>query len=86
MPKVYLTSEERRVAEMQKEFRKQDRLLRDIIHEKVYRKITYEEFAKKAGVSKSTVQTFINEPMRLSIPILRACCIAAEIPLTISAE
>ena len=86
MPKVYLTSEERRIAEMQKEFRKQDRLLRDVIREKVYRKISYEELAEKAGVSKSTIQKFVNEPERLHISILRDCCAAANIPLVISAE
>ncbi len=77
MPKVNLTVEEKRIANYEKEFRKQDRMLRAIIHEKVYRKVSYEEFATKAGVSKSTVQKFVNAPEKMSLPLLRKCCIAA---------
>lgn len=84
MPKVYLTSEDKRIAEMQKQFRKQDRILRDIIREKVYRKISYEELAEKAGVGKSTVQKFINHPEQMALPMLRKCCIAADIMLSIT--
>lgn len=84
MPRVFLTSEEKRISEMQKEFRKQDRILRDIIREKVYGKITYEDFAIKAGVGKSTVQKFMNRPDQMALPMLRKCCIAAEIPLALT--
>lgn len=86
MPKVALTLEDKRIMEAEKQFRNQDRLLRDIIHNKVYRKISYDEFAVKAGVSKSTVQKFVNAPEKMSLPLLRRCCIAADIPLVISAE
>lgn len=84
MPKIYLTSEDKRIAEMQKEFRKQDRILRDIIREKVYGKITYEDFAVKAGVGKSTIQKFMNHPEQMNLPLLRKCCIVADIMLSVS--
>ncbi len=84
MPKIYLTFDDKRKAEYEKEFRKQDRILRDIIREKVYRKIPYDELAKKANVGKSTIQKFVNHPEQLSLPLLRKCCIAADIMLCIS--
>lgn len=86
MPKVALTLEDKRRFEAEKQFRCQDRILRAVIHEKVYRKVSYEEFATKAGVSKSTVQKFVNAPEKMSLPLLRKCCIAADIPLVITAE
>ena len=70
----------------EKEFRRQDRLLRDVIREKVYRKISYDELAEKAGVGRCTVQKFVNSPQELRIDHLRKCCIAADIPLVISGE
>ena len=86
MPKIAFTIEDKRKMAAEREFRKQDRILRDIIRSKVYRKIKYEDFAKKAGVGKSTVQKFVNEPQTLNISTLRKCCIAADIPLSIQAE
>ena len=86
MPRVALTLDDKRKMDAEKQFRSQDRLLRDIIHEKVYRKISYDELALKAGVSKTTVQKFVNAPEKMSLPLLRKCCIAADIPLVISAE
>ena len=86
MPKVRLTFEEQRKADAEKSFRQQDRLLRDVIRDKVYRKVSYDEFAKKAGVGKSTVQKFVNSPEEMALPLLRKCCVAADIPLKILAE
>lgn len=86
MPKVILTPEDKRRAAAEKEFRRQDRLLRDVIREKVYRKISYDELAEKAGVGRCTVQKFVNSPQELRIDHLRKCCIAADIPLVISGE
>lgn len=82
MPRVYLTLEEKKKSDAEKEFRKQDRLLRGAINEKI--NCTYEELAQKAGVSKSTIQKFVNNPTGLRIDLLRKCCFAAEIPLIIS--
>ncbi len=86
MPKVILTLEDKRRAAAEKEFRRQDRLLRDVIREKVYRKISYDDLAEKAGVGRCTVQKFVNHPERMRIDHLRKCCIAANIPLVISGE
>lgn len=86
MPKVLLTLEDKRRAAMQSEFRKQDRLLRDVIREKVYRKISYDELALAAGVGRCTVQKFVNAPETMRLDHLRKCCIAANIPLVISGE
>ncbi len=86
MPKVVLTLEDKRRAEMEKDFRRQDRLLRDVIREKVLRKISYDELAEKAGVGRGTVQKFVNHPEQLRVEHLRKCCIAADIPLVISGE
>lgn len=86
MPKVALTFEDKQKMEAERNFRSQDRLLRDVIRDKVYRKISYDEFATKAGVSKSTVQKFVNQPEKMSLPLLRKCCVAANIPLIILAE
>lgn len=86
MPKVALTLEDKRKMDAERQFRNQDRMLRDTIREKVYRKIPYDELAKKANVGKSTIQKFVNHPEQLSLPLLRKCCIAADIPLTISAD
>ena len=86
MPKVILTVEDKRRAEMEKDFRRQDRLLRDVIREKVLRKISYDELAAKAGGGRGTVQKFVNHPEQLRVEHLRKCCIAADIPLVISGE
>ncbi|MBR3960843.1 MAG: hypothetical protein IKK13_01360 [Clostridia bacterium] len=86
MPKVVLTLEEKRRAEAEKEFRRQDRILRDIIREKVHRKISYDELAAKAGVGRNTVHKFMTHPELMRIDLLRKCCIAAEIPLVIAGE
>ena len=86
MPKVVLTLEDKRRAEMEQDFRRQDRLLRDVIREKVLRKISYDELAAKAGVGRCTVQKFVNHPEQLRVEHLRKCCIAADIPLVISGE
>lgn len=84
MPKVILTFEDQRRAEMEKTFRRQDRVLRAIIREKVFRKISYDELAARAGVGRSTVQKFVNHPEQLRLEHLRKCCIAADIPLIVS--
>lgn len=86
MPKVILTTEDKRRAELENDFRRQDRVLRDVIREKVLRKISYDELAEKAGVGRSTVQKFVNHPEQLRVEHLRKCCIAADIPLVISGE
>lgn len=86
MPKVILTIEDKRRAELENNFRRQDRVLRDVIREKVLRKISYDELAAKAGVGRSTVQKFVNHPEQLRVEHLRKCCIAADIPLVISGE
>lgn len=86
MPKVILTTEDKRRAELENNFRRQDRVLRDVIREKVLRKISYDELAAKAGVGRSTVQKFVNHPEQLRVEHLRKCCIAADIPLVISGE
>ena len=86
MPKTYLTIEERLKAEARKRDAKQDRALRAVMHDKIYRKINYDYIRDKTGLSKPTIVKIINHPELATVAQLRAVCAAADIPLLICAE
>lgn len=82
MPKAYLTLEEKRRAEMEKEFRKQERQLRAVIQEKWQKnKFKDLEFKEKAQVGINTVTKFKKHPFTLECENLIKCCVAAGIVL-----
>ncbi len=84
MPKIFLTSEERRRAEADKKNRRQDSGLVYELREAVKGKYTYEELAQRAGVGKSTVQKAFNKPSEMRVDLLRKICYAAGVQLEIS--
>lgn len=86
MPKVYVTIEERERAEVRKREEKQNRELRAVLHDRIYRKINYDSIRKKTGLSKDTIAKVINNPERATITQLRAVCGVANISLTITGE
>ena len=82
MPKSYLTFEEKRKAAMEKEFRKQERQLRAVIHEKWQENgFKDHEFKEKAHVGINTVTKFKKAPFTLECECLIKCCVAAGIVL-----
>lgn len=80
MPKIYYSLEEKRQAAVEREFRKQERLLRSIIQEK-WAENGYKdlEFKEKAGVGINTVTAFKHHPFSLRCDNLIKCCKAAGI-------
>lgn len=86
MPRVHLTLKERQDAERRKTEEKQNRELRAVLHDKIYRKINYDEICEKTQLSRPTVVKVINHPEKATIPQLRAICAAADIALTIAGE
>lgn len=83
MPKVYITTAERQKAAFEKEFRKQEKLLRATIQEKWEENdFTDLEFKEKVGLgSVATVTKFKKHPFLLSCDTLIKCCVAAGIVL-----
>ncbi len=86
MPKTYLTLEERQKAEIKKREERQNRELRALLHDKVYRKLTYDVIKLKTGLGFNTIGKVVNHPENATVAQLRAVCAAAGIELTISAE
>ena len=86
MPRVYLTLEEKRDAEIKKREEKQNRELRSILHDRIYRKISYEYIRNKTGFAPSTIVKIVNHPERATVAQLRAICAIADISLTIVGE
>lgn len=83
MPKVHLTTAERQKANYEKEFRKQEKLLRATIQDKLDENgFTDREFQEKAKLgSIATVTKFKKHPFTLSGDTLVKCCVAAGIVL-----
>lgn len=83
MPKVYLTNAERQKAAFEKEFRKQEKLLRATIQEKWqengFKDLEFKEKAELGSVA--TVTKFKKHPFSLSCEALIKCCVAAGIVL-----
>lgn len=83
MPKVYITTAERQKASCEKEFRRQEKLLRATIQEKWqengFKDLEFKEKAELGSVT--TVTKFKKHPFSLSCDALIKCCVAADIVL-----
>ena len=85
MPKVALTLEQKRLAEAEKRYRAQDRLVRDELRNRIGRggnKITNNEIAERTGLTSPTIKKVIDTPDAY-LKVLRSVCYAAGIELVI---
>ena len=86
MPRVHLTLEERESAEAKRREEKQNRELRAVLHDRIYRKISYDYIREKTGLSMTTIVKVVNHPEKATVAQLRAICGVADISLVIAGE
>ena len=86
MPKVHLTLEERRKAEIERIEKAENFNIRSILRDKIKNNLGYEYIAEKTKISKVTIGKIVNHPELAKVAQLRAVCAAANIPLALSVK
>lgn len=87
MPKVYITLEQKRQAEFDRQNRLENALLGSEIKTAMKQnKIRYPELCQKADVSNGTLSKAINNPQELNLSRLRKICYCAGLKLKVEVE